>query len=67
MQNQFLQEISLLKLYESSVTMSVFCEIFWIQKMEKNSNECIFYKQRKPLTYGRLIARLGVQQYVVSK
>ena len=35
-QNQHLQEISLLKLHESSVTMSVFCGFFWIQKMEKN-------------------------------
>ena len=36
MQNQYLQEISLLKLHESGATLSVFCELFWIQKMEKN-------------------------------
>ena len=34
-QNQHIREISLLKLHESSVTMSVCCEFFWIQKNGK--------------------------------
>ena len=58
MQNQYLQAISLLKLHENSATVSVFCELFWIQKWKK-ANEYI-------TIYGRLIVRCVAMETVLS-